>query len=199
MIALPTRTTYTFAEYLDMTMQLVAEGRTTGPNQSPDYVHYTELSLHRMQRLAKTTEIIPALAAAVQGLQKPYQWVVLTEPWCGDAGQNVPVIALAAALNPEIKLALVLRDDNLDLMDAHLTNGGRAIPKLLVIDPDTQDVVATWGPRPKGAQDMVMAYKALEVKPPYSEFVVEVQKWYAKDKTLSMQHELAEVLSALSK
>lgn len=199
MIALPTRTTYTFAEYLDMTTQLVAEGRTTGPNQSPDYVHYTELSLHRMQRLAKTTEIIPELAAAVQGLQKPFQWVVLTEPWCGDAGQNVPVIALAAALNPEIKLALVLRDDNLDLMDAHLTNGGRAIPKLLVIDPDTQDVVATWGPRPKGAQDMVMAYKALEVKPPYSEFVVEVQKWYAKDKTLSMQHELAEVLSVLSK
>lgn len=197
MISYATRTTYSFDAYMALTTQLVAEGRTTGPNQSADYVHYTELNLKRMQRLVKTTEIQPELAALVQGLPGPQTWVVLTEPWCGDAAQNVPVIALAAALNPEIDLRLVLRDDNLDLMDQHLTNGGRSIPKLIILDPRTDAVLGTWGPRPQGAQDMVMAYKHLEVKPPYSEFVVEVQKWYTQDKTLSCQHELATLLGTL--
>ena len=197
MISHATRTTYSFDAYMALTTQLVAEGRTTGPNQSADYIHYTELNLKRMQRIAKTTEVQPELAALVQGLPGPQTWLVLTEPWCGDAAQNVPVIALAAALNPEIDLRLVLRDDNLDLMDQHLTNGGRSIPKLIILDPRTDAVLATWGPRPQGAQDMVMAYNHLEVKPPYSEFVVEVQKWYAQDKTLSCQHELAALLGTL--
>jgi Thioredoxin len=197
MISYATRTQFTFDEYMALTTQLVAEGRTTGPIQTADYVHYTELNLRRMQRITKTAEIQPELAALVQALPGPQTWLVLTEPWCGDAAQNVPVIAMAAALNPEINLRLILRDDNLDLMDQHLTNGGRSIPKLIILDGGTDAVLGTWGPRPKGAQDMVVAYKHMENKPPYSEFVIEVQKWYAQDKTLSCQQELAALLHTL--
>jgi hypothetical protein len=190
MIAAISRTTYTFADYLALTAQLVAEGRTTGPIQTPDY-------LQRMQRLVKTTTIKPELQAAVQSLPSRYKWQVITEPWCGDAAQNVPVIALLAALNPNITLELILRDDNLDLMDQHLTNGGRSIPKLIITDLVQDTIIGSWGPRPSGAQDMVMAYKALAVKPPYSEFVVDVQKWYAHDKTQSCQAELLALLQGL--
>lgn len=198
MIAQPTRTSFSFDEYLALTTQLVAERRTTGPNQSEAYVHYTELNLQRMQRLVRTVEITAELAAAVQAIETPQTWLVLTEPWCGDAAQNIPVIAKAAAFNPLITLRFILRDDNLDLMDQHLTDGGRGIPKLLIIDPRSEAVLTTWGPRPKGAQDMVIAYKHMENKPPYEEFVVELQKWYAKDKTQSCQQELLAVLKGIA-
>ncbi|MEO0405225.1 MAG: hypothetical protein AAF193_10170, partial [Bacteroidota bacterium] len=52
-----------------------------------------------------------------------------------------------------------------------------------------------WGPRPKVAQEMVMDWKhSPEPKKPYSEFVVELQKWYTRDKTLSTQAELLQLV-----
>lgn len=191
------RVLYTYAAYLAFTETLVAEKRTSGPIQTEDYVHYTELNLQRMHRIDKTLELLPELTSAVQAIATPQTWLVLSEPWCGDAAQNVPIIARAAALNPHIDFQIVLRDENLDLMDQYLTEGGRGIPKLIIIDQTSGHTIATWGPRPEQAQQMIRDYKALEVKPPYMEFVIELQKWYAQDKTRSAQLELAATLQNL--
>ena len=192
------RQVYTYEAYRNLMADLVARGETTGPNQSEDFARYTKMNHVRMERLEKTTELSEALLERVQQIDENYTFVVLTEAWCGDAAQNIPIFQKIVEANPHFKIRLVLRDENLELMDQHLTNGGRAIPKILVIRDQTEEVLTDWGPRPATAQQMVMEYKAIpeDRRKPYMEFVVEVQKWYNHDKTLETQQELVHLLDA---
>lgn len=200
MVPTTDRKTYSYSEYRALTEQLVAEGRTTGPNQSEAMAHYTKMNHSRMKRLDKTIELSPELIESAQKLGDRYAITVITEAWCGDAAQNVPILAALTKHNPDLKLDLVMRDENLDLMDQYLTNGGRSIPKMLIYDKAAEKVVNTWGPRPAPVQQMVMDNKALpeDERPPYSEFVKEAQIWYNKDKTQSTQQELLAVLNTLA-
>jgi len=182
------RNLYTYSDYMLLLEQVVREGRTTGPKQSEDLTHYTKLNLHRMQRLNKTLVLNEDLKNAVGEIQIPQTWYILTEAWCGDASQILPIINFAAGMNAAIDVKLLLRDENLDLMDGYLTTGGRSIPKLVAVDQDFNELF-NWGPRPAGAQALLYAYKANPSKS-YSEFSEEIQRWYIADKGQSIQNEL---------
>ena len=174
---------------------VVMEQRTTGPKQSEELNDYTKLNLHRMQRLNKTVVLSESLKIAVGQIQFPQTWYVLTEAWCGDAAQNIPVLAAIAKLNPLVDLQLVLRDENPDLMDLYLTNGGKSIPKLIAVDGAFNEIFA-WGPRPAGAQHMMEEYRKNPVKS-FKEFAEDIHKWYAADKTLSVQKEFLDILEGV--
>lgn len=184
-----------YATYLALVHELVSEGKTTGPNQQQDLIDYTKLNLQRMERIYKTTEVMPELVSALKKITAPQTWLVITEAWCGDAAQNIPLLAKLAAIHPYIQLKLVMRDENLELIDQFLTNGGRAIPILLVID-EKQQLIFKWGPRPAKAQAMVAAYKQNPTVS-FDEFKVQLQLWYNKDKTHEQQKELVEWLNQL--
>ena len=47
----------TFDEYDSLIDRVVAEGKTTGPNQSEELAQYTKLNQARMRRLFKTSEL----------------------------------------------------------------------------------------------------------------------------------------------
>ncbi len=180
----------------------IAAQDDTGPpddEKAVSYRKYTSLNIQRMSRLDKTTKPTERIKEVVGGLQREYLVTTLTEGWCGDAAQNIPVLEKIAELSDKIETSYVLRDQHLELMDEFLTGGGRAIPKAIIQDKETGNIVATWGPRPEAAQRMVAEYKALneEDRQAYSEFVVEVQKWYAKDRTQSFQAEWAALLGHL--
>lgn len=189
------RKVYTYQDYMLLMELVVRESRTTGPKQSEELNYYTKLNLHRMHRLNKTVAIGDTLREAIRKINTPQTWYILTEAWCGDAAQNIPILAAAASLNPAIDVKLLLRDENPDLMDAYLTNGGRSIPKLIAVDRE-YDELFTWGPRPEGAQAMLAEYKANPGKP-YKEFAEDIQKWYLADKTNSLQRELTELLETI--
>jgi hypothetical protein len=186
---------YSYSDYMRLMEKVVLENRTTGPKQSEDLSHYTRLNLARMQRLNKKTTINDSLREVVDQVEIPQTWYILTEAWCGDAAQNIPLIVAASLSNPLITVKLLLRDENPALMDAYLTNGGRSIPKLIAVDEDFNELF-TWGPRPAGAQALLKEYKANPVKP-YSEFAEDIQRWYIADKTESIQQELQELLEAV--
>lgn len=185
-------TGYTYADYRSMVDDKLAQGQTTGPQQTPELVDYTKLNVQRMHRLDKTITISEEVAERLSTLKCNIHWLVLTEAWCGDAAQNVPVLAKMAEASPNITLRLLLRDEHLDIMDNFLTNGGRAIPKLIVLDGDF-NVTGTWGPRPAEIQAQVMENKRTGAMP-YSEFAIEVQKWYARNKGIALQHEMLEAM-----
>lgn len=88
---------------------------------------------------------------AVESIDEPQLWMVLTEPWCGDSAFLLPVIAEAAALNDSVTLRILPRDENLDIMDQYLTGGSRSIPKLVAFSDDGTERF-TWGPRPEPAR-----------------------------------------------
>jgi hypothetical protein len=99
-----------------------------------------------------------------------------------------------AELSDRIDLRIVLRDDNKDLMDLFLTNGSQSIPKLIVLETETKEVLADWGPRPEPARKLIADYKALNgvVDEPIK---IELQKWYLHDKGLTTQREIMELMS----
>ena len=184
--------TYTYQEYKDLVRSLLAEGKATGPNQSEDITNYSMLNDKRMKRLDKTIKISDQTISAIQNLKEPQTWLVLTEGWCGDAAQNLPVINKIAELNENIELKLVLRDENLELMDLFLTNGGQSIPKLIVLDKD-HNALKTWGPRPAIATKLVADYKATHGVLD-AQLKENLQVWYNKDKGKSTQDDFIKLI-----
>lgn len=180
---------FTPNEYYDLLQLYGAEERTTGPTQNEDLVYYTKLNAQRSKRIAKTVRLNEQLVDRLMSLKEMQTWILISESWCGDAANSVPVISRLAAGASNIDLKIVLRDSNPTLMDQFLTNGGRSIPKLIVIN-DQMEVLYTWGPRPFEAQSLYDQWRFSENKAPYKDFQVELQKWYNQDKGQSLQREI---------
>jgi hypothetical protein len=184
----------TYSEYRELIDSLMEDGKTTGPNQSEDFLHYTNLNVTRMRRLDKTTRIEDEVLKVIQNVKKEQIWLIITEAWCGDAAQVIPVVEAIARLNEMVQTRYVLRDEHTELIDLFLTNGGRSIPMILLLNTEKDQVYATWGPRPSELQEVIDANKASDIPKPYSELSTDVQRWYAKDKTLSTQREFSSVI-----
>jgi thioredoxin-like negative regulator of GroEL len=187
---------YTYQAYRQLVDELLAQGKTTGPEQSEELTAYTDLNVKRMERLDKTVQVQPALAAAAAGLQGHYLWLIITEGWCGDAAQLVPIMeAVAQASAGHLTTRYVLRDEHPELMQNYLTGGGKAIPKLLVVNPDTLVEITHWGPRPAPAQTLLHKLKAEGAT--HEEYAREIHTWYAHDRTQTTQTELLALVQGL--
>ena len=178
-----------YVNYRKIVSDLLKEGKSTGQEQSEDLTHYSTLNETRMNRLDKTIKIDATVAEQLKGLQNEYTWLVLAEGWCGDAAQILPIINKMALETDKIDLRIVFRDENDDLMNHFLTNKGKAIPKLIIIDKATSEVIAHWGPRPKGATALIADYKN-EHGVVDETAKAELQLWYLHDKGLSTQQEI---------
>ena len=184
-----------YEDYIALIDELVIRGETTGPDQSEAFIHYTALNQQRMHRWEKTIQLLPSAEAAIRGVTVPQTWLVLTEAWCGDAAHIIPVLHALAKLNPLIKLSFVFRDENPELMDRYLTNGvSRSIPKLIALDTATREELFTWGPRPAPLQ--AIFFKMREEGLAYAAIKEELQRWYNKDKTITIQQEMAALAAA---
>lgn len=180
-----------YQDYRTLTIDHVANKSSTGPDQSEDFVNYTKLGDARMRRLDKTVKISEEIQAVVKSVSTKKTWLVITESWCGDAAHALPVINKMADLNDNIDLKIVLRDENVALMNQFLTNGGMSIPKLIQIKDDA--VTATWGPRPSTATVLVNDFKEAHggLTP---EFKESLQVWYNKDKGQTIASDIASLL-----
>ena len=181
-----------FAEYVKLIDDLLLDGKTTGPNQSDAMFNYGKLNRQRMHRLEKTVTIDPELKAAAGSMNRKMIWLTITEGWCGDAAQNIPVIEKIAAESNNIETRYVLRDENLELIDRFLTGGARSIPKLIALDAETLEVLGTWGARPAAAQALYDDLKSRDVE---KTLIMEnLQRWYNADKNVSIQREFAALI-----
>ncbi len=178
-----------YPAYLQLIESLLAEGKTTGPNQSEAFIHYTQLNSQRMHRVEKTVQLLPEAREKILAIDQPQTWLILTEGWCGDASQILPVVRALADLNPKIALKVLLRDENLELMDRYLTNGtSRSIPKIIGVDPATGKELFNWGPRPTALQEMFEGMRSEGLA--FDVMKEELQRWYNKDKGVAIQKEL---------
>ena len=183
---------YTYASYRELLDNLLQQGKTTGTNQSESMVNYATLNERRMKKWDKIGKIIPELMEKLMSIDQKMTWLVVTEGWCGDAAQNLPFLNKMAELNPNIDLRFVLRDENLPLIDAFLTNGGRSIPKLIALDSELS-VLGTWGPRPEPVQKAFLDNKVSQERTG-KEFTEYLHLWYAKDKGITLQGEILAIL-----
>ena len=188
---------FTYQEYRNFVTNLAKENKTTGHEQREDLIHYTQLNEARLHRLDKTIQVVDEVKTVLQHLSKDYIWLVISESWCGDAAQILPVInKMAESRNlgtKKIDLRIVLRDDNDDLMNLFLTNGTKSIPKLIILDKSTLEVLADFGPRPKGAVQLILDYKK-EHGIVDESAKTDLQMWYLHDKGISTQKEIVALL-----
>jgi hypothetical protein len=154
---------------------------------------YIQNNTRFMEEFDASVKLSENLVAALNNA--PFTtWILLTEGWCGDAAFCVPVIAaLEKAFPKKIRLRLFLRDSNPELMDAHLTNGGRSIPKLVVLNQELKEI-AVWGPRPVGLQTLMNDWKNKGIL--LKEIIPKVHEWYYTDDTKSTQEELANMIKS---
>jgi len=188
---------WTYEQYRSKLDDLMASGKTTGDNHSGSYLEYTRMNMRRMDRLQKTPALQGETISIMKGIESPMLWLTITEGWCGDAAQIIPIQERMAAESPNVLTRYILRGENHEIMDRFLTDGGRAIPITIVIDAQTGSLLGHWGPRPKAAQDILHQWKAAGDQP-YSVFSEQVHTWYAKNKTVDIQKEFSSKLKALT-
>ncbi|MEH6680663.1 MAG: thioredoxin family protein [Sediminicola sp.] len=184
----------TYDGYRAYTTQLSLTGKTSGEKQSEDLVGYTLLNVKRMKRLDRTLKVPSTILEDLGGPIKKQYWLVLTESWCADAAQSLPVMNKIASLYPSIFLRIVLRDENLELMSFFLTGGSLSIPKLIAIDAGTGNVIGQWGPRPSRATVLASDHKRENgfLTPEFKELL---QVWYNKDKGENIMQDLLRLLA----
>lgn len=170
-----------YEDYRNLVRDLVEKESTSGNDKTEALVNYTMLNDRRMKRWDKTIKLSEDLKERISNFKGNVTWLVITESWCGDAAHVVPVLNKIAEQSENIDFKLVFRDENPELMDQFLTNGGRAIAKLIMIDNATGEVLNTFGPRPSEATQMVIDYKTKHgsLTP---EFKENLQVWYNKNK-----------------
>ena len=183
-----------YPEYQRMITALLAEDKTTGNNHSEAMLHYTQLNQQRMQRLDRVAQLTDVLLGKLASVSTVWTWLVLTEAWCGDAAQSIPLMAKMAEASPLITLKLLLRDEHPEVMDAYLTNESRSIPKLICLTQDLREV-GTWGPRPAEAQRLMNDFRQQHPDEDYQALAKEMQLWYARNRTQAIQKEFVELLS----
>lgn len=183
---------FSYSEYRTTVSKLIHEGQSTGNEQSADLLHYSELNETRMNRLEKTLKMDSEVLKTLENLKSKQTWLVITEGWCGDAAQILPIIKLMAEASENIELKIVLRDENEALMNQFLTNGSKSIPKLLLLDQNL-NLINHWGPRPEAAKNLIIDYKAKHgiVDEPAK---IALQKWYLDDKGISTMKEITNLL-----
>jgi thiol-disulfide isomerase/thioredoxin len=183
-----------YQAYRELITDLVENESTTGNDKSETMVNYTKLNDQRMKRWDKTIKVSDNVKAELANLDTKQTWMVITESWCGDAAHVVPVFNKVAELNPNINFRVVLRDENDALMNQFLTNGGKAIPKLILIDEASNSVINSYGPRPSEATQLVLDFKAKHGAIT-TEFKEELQRWYNKDKGQNVISDLMNLLT----
>lgn len=189
------KNTMSYKEYRTLVSDLIEEGKSTGHTQNEDMLNYSKLSERRMKRWDKTFKWSDGDKAFFNNHSKSITFLVVSEGWCGDAAHALPILNKITEEAPKIDLKIVLRDDNDELIQEFLTNGGKSIPKLIALDED-QNVLFTWGPRSKEASKLVNANKEKHGKLT-PEFKEDLQKWYNKDKGQSTVEDIKENLQAL--
>ena len=182
-----------YTSYRKLISDLIASGKSSGPIQSEDLLNYSKLNDRRMTRLDKTIQLSQETLLGLKKIDKPITWLVLTEGWCGDAAQTLPIINKIAKESDLITLKIIFRDEHEELMSHFLTNGGKSIPKLLILNSENK-VLNTWGPRPNIATKMVQDYKNNHGKLDAA-FKQELQVWYNKDKGVNIQENMLGLLT----
>jgi len=136
-------------------------------------------------------KVAPEMVERAEAVPGDWRLLVLMEDWCLDATSTIPPVAKLAEAASNVDLRVLDRDEHLDLMDAHLTNGtARSIPVVILLDGEGVER-GWWGPRPADLQAWFYGEgQTLEKEARYRE----LRKWYARDRGATTVREVVELI-----
>jgi hypothetical protein len=182
-----------YTAYKQLFDEILDNPNPTPPYNDAMYLNYTRLNRSRMKRWDKQLVLDENLVSRIRQIASPQHWIIITEPWCGDAAHIVPFLIRLAEQNDLLSCDIQLRDSEPFLIESYLTNGTKGIPKLIVRNESGDDIF-NWGPRPKGAQELMAKMKADNAD--FETIKIALQNWYNNDKGSSLCRELSEYFTS---
>jgi hypothetical protein len=186
----------TYETYFEEIKRKVEDEKSANNIEAKDsHSDQIKLNFQRLRRITKAYTVDSELLSIIQRIKEPQLWMVLTEDWCGDSSQILPYLATMAAGSPLIDFRILLRDENLDIMDLYLTNlKSRSIPKLVTFDNNGNELFQ-WGPRPIEAE--ILVNKLKEEGMLKDEFMKKLHLWYAQNSGKAIEDEFKNILGKL--
>lgn len=184
-----------FSEYMSLFEDVISNPSNYLLYRDEAYQQYAKMNWTRTNRWLKRFEPDQSFMEVVGNLEEKQRWIIITEPWCGDAAHIIPILVKLAAQNKNIEVDIQLRDDEPFLIESYLTNGGKAIPILIIRDEEDNDI-AVWGPRPVACQALFNQLKSEGAE--FDEIKEAIQKWYNVDKGMAIQEEIKGILCPLT-
>ena len=152
------------------------------------FFEYSKLNWQRSQRIEKSYQINNEISELIKNIDFPIYFNIVTENWCGDSAQNLPYFMKYLNMNPKFNVRIILRDENLEVVDNYFKNTNpRSIPKLVAFDTNGNELFV-WGPRPKIAQDLVSQLIAEGYT--NKEFNESLHLWYGRNKGKELEKEI---------
>lgn len=158
------------------------------------FVAFSAKNVGLMGTNYQNTEVPDPLAGEIKAVGSDVRVLAIGADWCGDAVANVPSIARLCDLNKQLQLRVIDRDRHDDLISRFLTNGGKAIPKVIVGSADFSRI-EVWGPRPAPCQAIMTENKD---KLPKDQIIPMLRQWYANDKYQTVLKEVAVLIKAVA-
>lgn len=183
-----------YEDYLKRFEGILNAAEPQPPYDEAAYFMFARLNHARMIRWYKTAQLSEELVSELQKIDAPQTWLIIAEPWCGDAAPTVPFLVRLAEQNPLIRHDIQLRDEEPFVITSYLTNGTKSIPKMVVRDEEGNDLF-NWGPRPKEAQQFADELKSSGMS--HDNVKAELQVWYNKDKGTELQKELLPLFASV--
>ncbi len=187
-----------YSQYIELTKDIISNPDRPKIYQDEKMLQYTKDNLGRMEKIATTLNIDSKLYNEMQQTKVKQIWVCITEPWCGDASQIVPGLFLIASCSPNVDFKILLRDSNAEVMDNYLTNGGKSIPKLVVLKADSLEEISNWGPRPASIQKIVEEKKN-DTSMSFGDKVRMIHGWYEQNNSYDLQEEFITIVKGWKK
>jgi hypothetical protein len=158
----------------------------------PEYIETARKNLDFWRGVSRTARLPQDIAESAACVPGTWRLLALSEDWCGDAVNTLPLVARLAEAIPGAELRILGRDTNPDLMNDHLTRGTRSIPVVMVYDASFVER-GWWGPRPSGLQTLFETeLRSLEK----DERTLRVRTWYARDRGRSTAAEVLALIVA---
>jgi hypothetical protein len=177
-----------YSAYKQLFDEILENPNPTAPYNDEMYLNYVRLNRSRMKRWDVQMDLDKTLVYQLKKISKPQHWIIISEPWCGDAAHIVPFLVKMTEQNPLLTYEIQLRDSDPFLIDKYLTNGAKAIPKLIARDEAGEDIFV-WGPRAIAAQKLASDLKASNASKP--DILDALQRWYNQDKGESLSLEIS--------
>ena len=116
--------TISFEEYLQLTTNIVEEKiPRTGVYVNDNTFRYTRSNLERMKKVLDNIVLNQKLYNLLSDLEEKWIWLVISEPWCGDASWGTPALCMIASASEKIDFRILLRDTHPDIIKAFQTAG----------------------------------------------------------------------------
>lgn len=189
-----------YAEYRELVDNLVAGGKTTGNSQSEKLLEFTKLNIQRMNRIDKTVQLSSEATDKLKSQSHLMNLLLIGDAWCGDCAQIIPVVnKIVESSGGKFELRIISRDTYPDLIEKYHSNGAKAIPKVLILFGETDELLCTWGPRPKPAQEIMLNWKNNKDTISWEDFEKELHLWYARDKGQTIINEFIGLMEVFEK